>query len=107
MFFKRIGTRMMSIGCLMLLLGACDGPAEKAGEELDQSVEEVREEYQQLRQELVAAREELKRIQQERDQARQELEQAKLARQQALETMEVEKPNPADKAPAAAPASTQ
>ncbi len=94
---------------LFLLLAGCgQGPAEKAGAELDQRVQQAREEVSALQnqikenqQQIEQARKDIAELNQELQGARQELSQARENRQEALRDLQ---PPPSGQAPTEAPA---
>lgn len=69
---------LLCIGLLAFFLAACDGPAEEAGEKLDETVEETKEQIEEAQQEIEEAREEIQ-------ENREELSEAQQKRQKAVQ----------------------
>lgn len=73
---------------VFLFLAGCDGPAEKAGQEIDETVEQQREKFQETEAEIERLREELAQVKKENQKAEEELAIARQLRQQALDEMQ-------------------
>ncbi len=88
---------VLSLCFLFLLLPGCDGPAEEAGEKIDETVEKQKENLEDAKNEITEAREEIEELKdelaqarQERDEAKTRLEEAEQERQRILKEMEQE-----------------
>lgn len=87
--------RTLVLSFLVILLIGCDGPAERAGENLDAQVGAARTEVAQLERQIEEYKQEMEQIREElaasKDQlglARKELEEMKRSRQEILQQME-------------------
>lgn len=95
MTHQRMLVYVLSLCFLFFLLPGCDGPAEEAGEKIDESVQKQKEQFEEADKEIAEAkaeienlRKELTQARQERDEAKARLEEAKQERQQILKAME-------------------
>ena len=70
------------------LAGCDDGPAEQAGKEIDETVEQQREKFQETEAEIEQLRQELTQVKEENQKAEEELAIARQQRQQALDEMQ-------------------
>lgn len=87
--------KMLLMAALLLLPLGCNGPAEEAGEELDEQVEQIRQESVELQQQIsdytaqiAQAREELKTTRSELQAAKKELAELRQQRDQIIAEME-------------------
>lgn len=87
---------------VFFFLAGCEGPAEQAGKEIDETVEQQRERLKETEAEIEQLRQELAQVKEENQKAEEELAIARQQRQQALEEMQkglneevpVQSPNP-------------
>jgi septal ring factor EnvC (AmiA/AmiB activator) len=73
---------------IFLFLAGCEGPAEQAGKEIDETVEQQREKLRKAEDETEKLREELAQAREEYRKAEEELAVARQERQQALDKMQ-------------------
>jgi len=96
LFMKHtILSRVTLIVFLFLLPVGCDGPAEEAGEEVDETVEMQKEKLDKARDEIAEAKAEIKELQEElaaarreRDEAKNRLDESEQQRQRILQEIE-------------------
>jgi chromosome segregation ATPase len=86
---------VLSLCFLVFLLPGCDGPAEKAGKKIDETVQKQKGQFEDAEKEIAEAkaeienlRNELTQARQERDEAKVRLEEAEQERQRILKEME-------------------
>ena len=86
---------LLALAFFIVLLQGCDGPAEEAGEEVDEAVQMQKEQLEDAQEKIAEAKaqiedlqEELTEARQERDQARARLEESEQERQRILAEME-------------------
>jgi chromosome segregation ATPase len=97
MTHQRVLVYVFSLCFLFFLLPGCEnsGPAEKAGEKIDETVQKQEEQFEEAKNEIAKAKAEIEnlkndlaRARQERDEAKVRLEEAEQERQRILKEME-------------------